>query len=175
MNSQRWLEWFRLISLEINEISTVTWGNINFTGSNITDIVSRQHNNLQLIQGGTSGQYYHLTAAQHAALSAGPHNSLSGLQGGTATEYYHLTNSQHSEVTTFFGSTDITAAEAETLTDGSDADSLHTHDGKMDTWVSAPATASSTGTAGQMAYDSSYLYICTATDTWRRVAHSTWT
>ena len=40
--------------------------------------------------------------------------------------------------------------------------------------VSAPATASSTGSAGQMAYDSSYLYICTATNTWKRVAISSW-
>lgn len=141
MNSQRWLEWFRLISIEINEISVVTWGNINFTGSNITDIVSRQHNNLQLMQGGTSGEYYHLTAAQHAALTAGPHNSLSGLQGGTATEYYHLTQTEYNN--------------------------------KL-VWVSAPASAASTGTAGQIAYDSSYLYICTATDTWKRVAIATW-
>ena len=32
-----------------------------------------------------------------------------------------------SEITTFFSNTDITGAQAETLTDGSDADSLHTH------------------------------------------------
>ena len=32
-----------------------------------------------------------------------------------------------SEITDFFGATDITGAEAETLTDGSDADALHTH------------------------------------------------
>jgi hypothetical protein len=31
------------------------------------------------------------------------------------------------EAATFFGLTDITGAEAETLTDGSDADALHTH------------------------------------------------
>jgi len=55
------------------------------------------------------------------------HNTLTGLQGGAANEYYHLTGSQHSEITTFFGSTDITGAQAETLTDGSNADSLHTH------------------------------------------------
>ncbi len=55
------------------------------------------------------------------------HNSVSGLQGGTATEYYHLTSAQHTEITTFFASTDISAAEAETLTDGSNADSLHIH------------------------------------------------
>lgn len=37
-----------------------------------------------------------------------------------------------------------------------------------------PASASATGTAGTIAYDASYIYICTATDTWKRVAISSW-
>ena len=37
-----------------------------------------------------------------------------------------------------------------------------------------PASSSDTGNAGDICWDSSYLYICTATDTWRRIAHSTW-
>lgn len=40
--------------------------------------------------------------------------------------------------------------------------------------TSAPVTSASTGVAGQWAYDSSYLYICIATNTWKRVAISTW-
>lgn len=40
--------------------------------------------------------------------------------------------------------------------------------------VAAPATASSTGTAGQEAYDANYYYRCVATDTWVRVGLSTW-
>lgn len=40
--------------------------------------------------------------------------------------------------------------------------------------VDPPASASDTGTAGQLAYDSSYIYVCIATDTWKRVAISTW-
>ncbi len=40
--------------------------------------------------------------------------------------------------------------------------------------VSAPSTASDTGVAGSMAYDSSYWYVCTATNTWKRAALSTW-
>lgn len=34
----------------------------------------------------------------------------------------------------------------------------------------APALATSTGKAGQIAFDSSYLYVCIATDTWKRTA-----
>jgi len=37
-----------------------------------------------------------------------------------------------------------------------------------------PASASATGTAGQIAWDADYIYICTATDTWKRVAIATW-
>ena len=38
----------------------------------------------------------------------------------------------------------------------------------------APASASSTGTAGDIRYDADYIYICVATNTWKRVAISTW-
>lgn len=38
---------------------------------------------------------------------------------------------------------------------------------------SVPSTSSSTGRAGQIAYDSTYIYICVATDTWKRVILST--
>lgn len=41
-------------------------------------------------------------------------------------------------------------------------------------YVAAPATASSTGTAGDMAVDADYIYVCTATNTWKRVAIATW-
>jgi hypothetical protein len=40
--------------------------------------------------------------------------------------------------------------------------------------VGVPASASATGTAGDVAYDANYIYICTATNTWKRVAVSTW-
>ena len=37
-----------------------------------------------------------------------------------------------------------------------------------------PASATAAGNQGDVAWDSSYLFICTATNTWRRVAHATW-
>jgi hypothetical protein len=42
------------------------------------------------------------------------------------------------------------------------------------TWSSVPSSATATGTAGQIAYDGSWYYICTATNTWGRVALQTW-
>ena len=37
-----------------------------------------------------------------------------------------------------------------------------------------PSSASDVGAAGQLAWDSNYIYVCVATDTWKRVAISTW-
>jgi hypothetical protein len=39
--------------------------------------------------------------------------------------------------------------------------------------VSAPASASSTGREGQIAFDSSYLYVCIASNTWKSVPFTT--
>ena len=46
--------------------------------------------------------------------------------------------------------------------------------GEFAEFVSAPATAADTGTVGQLAVDASYIYVCTATNTWKRVAIATW-
>jgi hypothetical protein len=37
-----------------------------------------------------------------------------------------------------------------------------------------PASASATGTTGEIAWDADYIYVCTATNTWKRVAIATW-
>jgi len=42
------------------------------------------------------------------------------------------------------------------------------------TWSTAPASATASGTAGQIAYDGDYFYVATAENTWERAALSTW-
>jgi hypothetical protein len=42
------------------------------------------------------------------------------------------------------------------------------------TLSATPASASATGTVGTMSWDASYIYICTAANTWKRVAIATW-
>jgi hypothetical protein len=37
-----------------------------------------------------------------------------------------------------------------------------------------PASAGAAGVAGQIRWDSSFIYICVATNTWKRVAIATW-
>lgn len=97
--SYQWREWFRRVYVRTAEDGQILWTQVSSTGSNLTDLETRRHRDLQDLQGGTTDEYYHLTAAQHT------------------------------EITGFFDATDITAAEAENLTDGSDADALHTHPG----------------------------------------------
>lgn len=37
-----------------------------------------------------------------------------------------------------------------------------------------PASAAATGAVGEVCWDASYIYVCTATNTWKRAAISTW-
>lgn len=47
-------------------VGTILWTSINKAGADLTDIPTRLHNSLQSIQGGSSGNYFHLTRALEA-------------------------------------------------------------------------------------------------------------
>ena len=67
MDSYIWQDWFRLIRDRASAaLTSVTWSDIDFTGSNITSIGTRDHNTLTTIQGGTVGEYNHLTDVELA-------------------------------------------------------------------------------------------------------------
>lgn len=40
--------------------------------------------------------------------------------------------------------------------------------------MGTPASAAATGVAGTIKFDSDYIYVCVATNTWKRVAVATW-
>lgn len=69
--SYAWLEWFRQLRAYITVTGSVPWSIINFAGSNITDIAARSHQSLQSLQGGTTGQYYHLTSSEYTGTGTG--------------------------------------------------------------------------------------------------------
>ncbi len=54
------------------------------------------------------------------------------------------------------------------------ADNLSGGGGGGIVWVTPPATSTSPGTAGQVAYDSQYFYAATGTNQWTRTALSDW-
>jgi hypothetical protein len=64
-----WLEWYRKLRDYISTSGSVPWYIINFAGSNITDIALRDHNSMQGVQGGASGEEYHLSASEHTAVA----------------------------------------------------------------------------------------------------------
>lgn len=64
-----WNDWYEKLRNLINSGTIAqAWSSIDFAGSNITDIASRNHNNLQGFQGGVAGEYYHTTQAQNTLL-----------------------------------------------------------------------------------------------------------
>lgn len=66
--SYYWLEWYTNLTNFLNG-TNIPWSNLNFTGSNITDILVRNHNDLQNIQGGDvtvpPGKAFHMIGKQY--------------------------------------------------------------------------------------------------------------
>lgn len=61
-----------------------------------------------------------------------------------------------------------------TTTEGIDVNGVTQTDQFRLTNSNVPSSASDTGTAGDVAIDTNYIYICTAANTWKRAAISTW-
>lgn len=66
-----WLQWYSTLTNFLNG-QNIPWSNLNFSGSNIADIVTRDHNSLTHIEGGSaSGTYpstghaFHLIGAEY--------------------------------------------------------------------------------------------------------------
>lgn len=66
-----WLEWFRQLRQYIATAGSIPWSIIDFAGSTLSSIASRSHQVLQALQGGTTGEYYHVTANKNVELTNG--------------------------------------------------------------------------------------------------------
>lgn len=60
-------QWFQRIRDYTNQVGTATipWAQVSKAGSNLTDLTTRNHNDLSNIFGGGTSDYYHLTASQY--------------------------------------------------------------------------------------------------------------
>jgi hypothetical protein len=63
-SSYGWIDWYVKLVSFVNSQSNISWASINKAGSNLTDLVTRLHNDLQTVQGGAAGDRQHLTTAQ---------------------------------------------------------------------------------------------------------------
>jgi hypothetical protein len=84
-DSYMWRHWFRQLHDYITRAGQLGWSQLNFTGSNITSILSRDHNQLQGLQGGSASEKYHLTAAEYGSLSSPTGITISDAGGDTTT------------------------------------------------------------------------------------------
>ena len=79
--SNIWVDWLNGLRNVVVGVAqgVISWASLDFTGSNITDIKTRKHEDLQSIEGGTAGQHYHLTSSQYSLLTNGTaHQVLHG-------------------------------------------------------------------------------------------------
>lgn len=96
VSHQRWLD--KLKTLLENQITgIVEWTQVSKSGANITDIPSRAHNDLTAFDGGTSGQRYHLTSAQHSSIST--FNTYTSDQTLTSANGYVLCDATSGNIT----------------------------------------------------------------------------
>lgn len=58
-----WEQWYTALAGLYQAEGSIPWDAVSKTGSDVADLATRTHNNMQSIQGGTSGSHYHLIAA----------------------------------------------------------------------------------------------------------------
>lgn len=68
--------WMRLLWQRVVDTGQILWSQLDFTGSNLTDLATRNHADLQNIN---TASYTHLTSANHTDLT----------DGGDSTLHYH--------------------------------------------------------------------------------------
>ena len=71
--------WIRMVYQRIASAGQIIWSQIDFTGSTLTDLVTRNHADLQNLN---TASYTHLTAANHTDLT----------DAGDSTLHYHATD-----------------------------------------------------------------------------------
>lgn len=93
-------DWMYRMWRRIAGTASIAWSIIDKTGSNLTDLATRNHNDLQNIQGGAAADYYHFTGTQHTDLT----------DGGDSTLHYHATDRARANHTGTQDTTTITVA-----------------------------------------------------------------
>jgi hypothetical protein len=88
-------------------------------------------------------------------------------------------SNQNFEISTLSGSTNSPAIHINATTDSvgvftASPQATLDVNGTLRVTPATPASSSATGVAGQIAWDASYIYVCTATNTWKRASLSTW-
>lgn len=141
-----WASWYISIKDAINNLSSsLKWTLLDFTGSNITDIVNRSHQNLTNLQGGSSTERYHITSTQATAIAAFNATQWTDLtDNGDTTIHYHAADRARANHT-----------GTQLLATISDAGTAASQSGLSVTITTAPITGS--GATGSMTFTNGVL------------------
>lgn len=93
-NDFTWKDWFRILRDQLINTGIGAWSALNFSGSNITDIETRNHNDLQNVQGGGTSEKYHLTQSQLNGLVSGASTTLHTHPAGINFGQFYSTQTQ---------------------------------------------------------------------------------
>jgi lysophospholipase L1-like esterase len=137
--------------------ATVNGGNLTINGSSFPGV--KFYNTSSSSDEHWWDLYYHGTNLVHRAVAD---------SGAAGTSYMTITRSGYTVPQIAFDTAALTTTGAFT------ASGRTTASGGLVVPTSTPASASATGTTGTITWDASYIYICTATNTWKRVAIATW-
>lgn len=93
-----WISWYNQLYALLSTSGAVSWSLVDKAGSSIADLQNKNHDLLTGLQGGTSGEHYHLTAAEHATLVSNDikygawHNTASMTAASANTAYTMTVN-----------------------------------------------------------------------------------
>ena len=88
-----WVDWYNKLNTLLNSPGAIKWSMIDFSGSTLSSIQSRDHSQLTGIQGGSGSpvEYYHLTADQYtkatSVISLPGNPTTSDIPAGTYAIY----------------------------------------------------------------------------------------
>ena len=141
-----WASWYIAIKDAVNKLSSsLKWTLLDFTGSNITDVTNRSHQDLQNLQGGSSTERYHITSTQATAIASFNSTQWTDLtDGGESTLHYHASDRARANHT-----------GTQTLSTISDAGTAASQSGLSVTITTAPITGG--GTTGSMTFTNGVL------------------
>lgn len=80
-----WTAWYNQLYKLLSTTGSLAWSLVDKAGSSIADLANHAHDLLTGLQGGITGEHYHLTAAEHSALSIGGTVVVGGVAYGTGT------------------------------------------------------------------------------------------
>lgn len=141
-----WASWYIAIKDGVNKLSSsLKWTLLDFTGSNITDIAAKSHQNLDNLQGGSSTERYHITSTQATAIASFNDTQWTDLtDGGESTLHYHASDRARANHT-----------GTQTLSTISDAGTAASQSGLSVTITTAPVTGG--GATGSMTFTNGVL------------------